>query len=56
MMKEINYPVVIAIVIAAVLFVFWLIRRNQKDEKKFESDTIKSELKPEKEKDDEAGI
>jgi preprotein translocase subunit YajC len=47
---------VIAIVIAVVLLFFWLIRRNQKDEKKFEKDTIQSELKPEKEKDSEPGI
>ena len=50
-MKEINYPIVIAIVVAAVLFVFWLMRRNQKDEKKFERDMIDSESKPGKHKD-----
>lgn len=45
---EIDYIIVGLVVLAAVVFVIWLIRRNMKDKVKFEKDVIKSDLKPEK--------
>ena len=47
----INYPIVGAVVLAVILLIIFLIRRNQKDEKKFERDMIDSEIKPDKHKD-----
>ena len=47
-METINYPLVIAIVLALAALVIWLIRRNQKDEKDYEKDSNQSEMKPEK--------
>ena len=47
MEMQINYPIAILIVVAAIIFVILLIRRNQKDEKNFERDVTKSEIKPE---------
>jgi cbb3-type cytochrome oxidase subunit 3 len=47
-METINYPLVIAIVLALAALVVWLIRRNQKDEKDYEKDSNRSEMKPEK--------
>jgi len=55
-MNNINYlEVSLAVLIVAALVV-WLVRRNIKDEKKFEKDTIQSELKPDKEEDDKLQI
>lgn len=51
-MNSINYPLAGAIVLAAILFIAWLVRRNKKDEKKFEEGTIASETTPEKDKDE----
>jgi hypothetical protein len=54
-MNNINYlEVSLAVLIVAALVV-WLVRRNIKDEKKFEKDTIQSEIKPDKEQDDKSG-
>ena len=47
----INYPIAGAVVLAVILLIIFLIRRNQKDEKKFERDMIDSEVKPDKHKD-----
>jgi len=47
-MEAINYPLVIAITVVLAALVIWLIRRNQKDEKEYEKDSNKSEMKPEK--------
>jgi flagellin-like protein len=38
----------IAVVLALAALVVWLIRRNQKDEKDYERDSNRSEMKPEK--------
>jgi hypothetical protein len=40
---EINYLIVIPFTVVIVLLIAWLIRRNLKDEKKFEKDSNKSE-------------
>ncbi len=48
-----NYPIVVIVVIAAIILITFLVRRNRKDEKKFEKDLNQSEMKPEKH-DDEA--
>jgi hypothetical protein len=42
-------------VLAVVLLVVWLVRRNIRDEKKFEKDMIQSEMKPDTEEQDERG-
>ena len=46
-MNQINYPIVIIVVIAVIILLIWIIRRNRKDEKDYEKEIIKSELKPE---------
>ena len=43
---EINYNILGPVVVAGILLIFYLIRRNNKDEKKYEED-IDSEHKPE---------
>lgn len=54
-MNNINYlEVSLAVLIVAALVV-WLVRRNIKDEKKFEKDMIQSEMKPDTEEQDERG-
>ncbi len=45
---NINYPILIGVIVLVVLLVGYLIWKNQKDEKKFEKDTIDAELPPEK--------
>ncbi|WP_169304291.1 hypothetical protein [Pedobacter frigoris] len=45
---EIDYALLGLIALALIIFILWLVRRNIKDEKKFEKDSIQSELKPEK--------
>ncbi|PWK75902.1 hypothetical protein LX99_03635 [Mucilaginibacter oryzae] len=47
-MEQINYPLIIIVVIAAVILLVWMIRRNLKDEKDYEKETMQSEIKPEK--------
>lgn len=44
---EINYNILGPVVVAGLLLIFYLIRRNNKDEQKYEEDTIDSEQKPE---------
>lgn len=48
---EINYPLIAAVALAAILLLVFLIRRNQKDKKDFEQEFKKSELDPEKHSD-----
>jgi preprotein translocase subunit YajC len=48
---EINYWIVIPLIIIILLFLAWLIRRNVKDEKKFEKEANQSDVKPEKHND-----
>jgi hypothetical protein len=48
-----NYTVAGIILLAIILLVIFLMRRNLKDEKKFEKDMSQSELDPEKHKSDE---
>ena len=54
-MNNINYLEVSLAVLAVVVLVVWLVRRNIKDEKKFEKDMIQSEMKPDTEEQDERG-
>lgn len=49
---ELNLPVIIIVSIAALILVIFLIRRNQKDEKKFEREINENYKKhPDHEKD-----
>jgi preprotein translocase subunit YajC len=41
-----NYPIAGFIVIVAIAIIFWLIRRNKKDEKSFEQELNKTEIHP----------
>ncbi|WP_192910144.1 hypothetical protein [Mucilaginibacter ginsenosidivorax] len=54
-MNNINYFEVSLAVLIAIALVVWLVRRNIKDEKKFEKDMIQSEMKPDREEQDERG-
>lgn len=45
---EINYAIVIPVILVVILFVAWIIWRNRKDEKKFEKEMNESEILPEK--------
>ncbi|WDF77359.1 hypothetical protein PQ469_26095 [Mucilaginibacter sp. KACC 22773] len=54
-MNNINYLEVSLAVLAVVVLVVWLVRRNIRDEKKFEKDMIRSEMKPDTEEQDERG-
>jgi len=45
---EINYAIVIPVILLILVLVAWLIWRNSKDEKKFEKDVNQSEIEPEK--------
>ncbi|WP_439694845.1 hypothetical protein ACFGVS_16985 [Mucilaginibacter sp. AW1-7] len=54
-MNNINYLEVSLAVLAVVVLVVWLVRRNIRDEKKFEKDMIQSEMKPDTEEQDERG-
>lgn len=49
---EINYPITGLILLAAIVLLIYLIRRNQRDEKKFEKDLNESEIDPEEHKED----
>lgn len=55
-MGQVNYPIVIIVIIAVVILLVWIIRRNQKDEKKLEKNIIQSELKPEENEDKEINL
>lgn len=50
---DINYVVAALVLIAIVALIVYLIRRNNKDRKKLVRNMAKSELKPEKHKDEE---
>lgn len=43
-----NYPILIGVVVLVVILIAYLVKRNQKDKKTFEEETIQSELPPEK--------
>lgn len=45
---NLNIPVIIGVAILILLLIIYLIRRNQKDKKKFEQEVIDTELTPEK--------
>lgn len=45
---NLNIPVIIGVAILILLLIIYLIRRNQKDKKKFEQEVIDNELPPEK--------
>ncbi len=45
---EINYTIVVAVLIVVAALIIFLIRRNIKDRKKMEKEIIDSEIKPEK--------
>ncbi len=46
METAINYWWLLPVLILLVMLVGWMIRRNVKDEKKFEKDFIEAEMKP----------
>lgn len=48
METAINYWWVVPVLILLLILVGWMIRRNVKDEKKFEKDLMQSEIKPRK--------
>jgi hypothetical protein len=48
METAINYWWVVPVLILLLILVGWMIRRNVKDEKKFEKDFMQSEIKPRK--------
>ncbi len=50
---EMNYVIVGLVVVAVIVLIVWLVRRNRKDEKNFERTVNASELNPEKHKEDE---
>ncbi|WP_442590466.1 hypothetical protein ACSBL2_04475 [Pedobacter sp. AW31-3R] len=45
---DINYEIAGLVLLAVILLIIYLIRRNQKDKKKFEKEMIDTEIKPEK--------
>jgi hypothetical protein len=45
---EINYMIVIPVVLLVLLLIVWLIWRNNKDEKKFKKELIEADTKPKK--------
>jgi hypothetical protein len=45
---DMNYPILIGIVVLVIILIGYLIKRNQKDKKEFEEEVIQSELPPEK--------
>jgi len=49
---EMNYLIVAGVFLLVIILITWMIRRNQKDKKKFEKEIINSELKPESHKED----
>lgn len=48
-----DYAWIGVFLIAMVILVIWLIRRNQKDKTELEEDLIQSDLKPEKHDEDD---
>lgn len=49
---QVNYWWISVFILLIIILVIWLIRRNRKDEKRFEKDLIQSELKPDEEEKD----
>ncbi|WP_165825432.1 FeoB-associated Cys-rich membrane protein [Pedobacter yonginense] len=47
-MMNVNYLIVAAVLAIVLALIIFIIRRNKKDEKKFEQDVIDTELGPEK--------
>lgn len=52
----INYPLLGIFLLAVIILIVFLLRRNRKDEQKFEKQMNQSELNPEKHDDDEVHI
>jgi len=50
---DINYWWVGLTLLAMILLISWLIRRNQKDKKTYEKEIMQSEIKPEKHDDEQ---
>jgi len=50
---DMNYLWIVLAVVAAIILIGWLIRRNIRDRKKFERDFLQSDIQPEKHKDQE---
>jgi hypothetical protein len=48
METAINYWWVVPVLIALLILVGWMIRRNVKDQKEYEQDVMQSEIKPRK--------
>ncbi|MET3115661.1 hypothetical protein AAKU52_003413 [Pedobacter sp. CG_S7] len=49
---DINYWWVSLALLAMILLISWLIRRNQKDKKVYEKEVMQTEIKPEKHDDE----
>ena len=49
---EVNYFIVVLVLLAAILFILWFIKRNRKDKKEFEKEINQKELTPEKHDED----
>lgn len=47
-MENLNFYIIIPFTIGIILLIAYLIRRNNKDEKKVKDEFIKSDLKPDK--------
>ena len=52
MAVDINYWLIIPLILAVIILIAWLIKRDHKDAKAFEKEIIQSELPPEKHDDD----
>ncbi len=50
---DINIPLAALVIVAALVLVGWLIKRNLKDEKEFEKSLNESESKPEMHEDED---
>lgn len=51
---EVNYLITVPVLIVVIVLIIYLIRRNRRDQKKFEKEIIESEIKPEKHDDGHA--
>jgi hypothetical protein len=49
---EINYWIVIPFTLVVIALIGWLIKRNSKDEKKFEKDSNQIDIKPDQHPDE----
>jgi preprotein translocase subunit YajC len=50
---EVNYVVIGLILLAAIVFIVWFIKRNRKDKKEFEEEINRKELPPEQHDEDQ---